>query len=446
MMADLCHRIFNLLLYKERLAESRKKLMSITLKQGVNLHVIPTDKYKTIRVMIRFAAPLREETISKRTLLSSLLETNSQAYPTQTKLSEKLADLYGASFGINVNKKGDSHYMSVILNVVNDKFLPNDEAVLPEAIAFLNEIIFNPNITDTQFDEATFKREQENLMEYIASIYDDKQSYAALALQALYFGEAEQQKVPSFGTAEAVSVETAVTLKEYYDKMLKTDEVDIIVVGDVEETVIGQLFQTWDFNDRPTYEQPFYQQALLPKVLTKVDVQPVIQSKLNLAYQTGIYYHKDAYFALQVFNGLFGGFPHSKLFMNVREKESMAYYASSSIDTFRGLLTVQTGIDGANKDRVLTLVEEQLTSLIAGEIEPDALGQTKEMLKNQYLLSLDNPSAVTEAAYINSKFPHSQMTDDQWLAAVEAVSLADVQAVAANVTLQAVYFMEGGQA
>ncbi|WP_314064013.1 EF-P 5-aminopentanol modification-associated protein YfmF [uncultured Vagococcus sp.] len=420
--------------------------MSIALKQGVNLHVIPTDKYKTIRVMIRFAAPLLAETISKRTLLSSLLETNSQAYPTQTKLSEKLADLYGASFGINVNKKGDSHYMSVILNVVNDKFLPNDETVLPEAIAFLNEIIFHPNATDSQFDQATFTREQENLNEYITSIYDDKQSYAALALQALYFGQADQQKVPSFGTVEGVSAETAETIKAYYDTMLQTDDIDIIVIGDVEEEAISQLFQAWSFKDRPAYEQPFYKQALVPEVLTKIDVQPVIQSKLNLAYQTDIYYHKDAYFALQVFNGLFGGFPHSKLFMNVREKESMAYYASSSIDTFRGLLTVQTGIDGANKERVLTLVEEQLASLIAGDIESDALGQTKEMLKNQYLLSLDNPSAVTEAAYIDSKFPHSQMTDDQWLAAVEAVSLVDVQHVAAKLKLQAVYFMEGGQA
>lgn len=420
--------------------------MSIALKQGVNLHVIPTDKYKTVRIMIRFAAPLTAETISKRTLLSSLLETNSQAYPTQTKLSEKLADLYGASFGINVNKKGDSHYMSVILNVVNDKFLPNDEEVLTEAIAFLKEIIFYPNATDTQFDQSTFDREQENLTEYIASIYDDKQSYAALALQELYFGQAPHQKMPSFGTTEAVLAETAASIKTYYDEMLQTDDVDIMVIGDVVASDIQSLFQEWPFDNRFNSEQLFYQQPLMTDVLVKNDRQPVIQSKLNMAYQTDIYYHKEAYFALQVFNGLFGGFPHSKLFMNVREKESMAYYASSSIDTFRGLLTVQTGIDGANKGRVLALVAEQLASLVAGEVETDALSQTKEMLKNQYLLSLDNPSAMTEAAYIDSKFPHSQLTDEEWLAAVDAVNLTDVQNVAKQIKLQAIYFMEGGQA
>lgn len=419
--------------------------MSIALKQGVNLHVIPTDKYKTIRIMIRFAAPLSAETISKRTLLSSLLETNSHTYPTQTKLSEKLADLYGASFGINVNKKGDSHYVSVILNVVNDKFLPNGASVLPEAIAFLKEILFNPNVTDSQFDQGTFDREQKNLNDYIASIYDDKQSHASLALQELYFGQADRQKMPSFGTIEAVSKETAISIKAYYDEMITTDDIDIIVVGDVEEAAIKSIFQEWPLTDRSVYEQSFYQQELVPQVLKKVEVQPVIQSKLNLAYQTTIYYHHDAYFALQVFNGLFGGFPHSKLFMNVREKESMAYYASSSIDTFRGILTVQTGIDGANKDRVLTLIDEQLTSLVAGEVENEALEQTKEMLKNHYLLGLDNPSAVTEAAYIDSKFPHSKMSDQQWLAAIDAVSLADVQAVAKKISLQAVYFMEGGQ-
>ncbi len=73
--------------------------------------------------------------------------------------------------------------------------------------------------------------------------------------------------------------------------------------------------------------------------------EPIVQAKLNLAYQTNVYYDEPERFALMVFNGLFGGFPHSKLFMNVREKESLAYYASSSVDTFRGFMSVQTGID-----------------------------------------------------------------------------------------------------
>lgn len=420
--------------------------MSVTLEKGVKLHVITTEKYKTVRVLIRFASPLLAETISKRTLLSSLLETNSQNYPTQTKVSEILADLYGASFGININKKGDSHYLSVILNVVNDKFLPSEESVLPKAIDFLNEIIFKPNIKENQFDLATFEREKTNLQDYIGSVYDDKQSHAALALQALYFSESANQRIPSFGTIEDLEAETPESMATYYQEMLAQDQVDIIVIGDVQEQEMVELFKELPFTPRENVlKQKFYQQELVAALKLKNEPQPVIQSKLNLAYQTDVYYQKEGYFALQVFNGLFGGFPHSKLFMNVREKESMAYYASSSIDTFRGMMTVQTGIDGRNKERVLTLVEEQLTSLINGEISEEELAQTKEMLKNQYILSLDNSQAAVEQAYLETNFDESRLTDQEWLAQVQQVSVADVQGIAKKVQLQAVYFMEGGQ-
>lgn len=419
--------------------------MSIKLKKGVNLHVIPTTKYKTVRMMIRFSAPLLAETISKRTLLASLLETNSQHYPTQLQLSEKLADLYGASFGINIGKKGDTHLFSAILNVVNDKFLPSSDNVLAEGVSFLKDVLFYPNFEQGLFEKVTFMREKENLIDYINSVYDDKQSQAALALQELYFEESASQKIPSFGTAESVTALSLEEVSAYYQTMLATDMIDIMVIGDVTEEEMTNLFATLPFTDRPEAVEGlgFYQQAASHKVREKNEQLSVTQSKLNMGYHTGVYFHDANYFALQVFNGLFGGFPHSKLFMNVREKESMAYYASSSLDSFRGLITVQTGIDGKNKEHVLTLVEEQLASLIAGEITSDELAQTKEMLKNHYFLSLDNPSAVLEAAYLADKLKQSALTEQEWVANLEAVSLVDVQAIAKKLRLQAVYFMEG---
>lgn len=417
-----------------------------TLETGVKLRVLSTTKFKTVRMMVRFATPLNAETISQRTLLASLLETNSKHYETQQKLSEKLADLYGASFGINVTKKGNNHYLNVILNVVNDKFLPNQAEVLAEAVAFLNEIIFQPNITAGAFEETTFLREQKNLQAYIASVYDDKQSQAALALQELYFADSADQRIPSFGTVPAVGAISPSSLATYYQEMLAKDDVMITVIGDVSAEEMFDLFKTLPFTPRSTsLQHTFYHQPLKEIIAEKTEIEPVIQSKLNLAFQTGIYYHEGAYFPLQVFNGIFGGFPHSKLFMNVREKESMAYYAGSSLDTFRGLLTVQTGIEGKNKDRVLTLVEEQLEAIKAGQVTAEELRQTKEMLKNQYLLSLDNPSALVEAAYLKDYFPGTDLSDEAWLAKVDDVTLADVQGVAEKVYLQAIYFMEGGQ-
>lgn len=418
--------------------------MNTEIKKGVYLEVIPTKKYKTTRVMIRFSTPIESKKITQRTLLSSLMETNSKHYPTQQEISEKLADLYGANFGIQVNKQGNFHLFSIVLNVVTEKYLSTTQPVLKEAIDFLEEILYCPNITAGRFDQETFEREKNNLKEYIDSIYDDKQLYAAYALEKLYFTDAGQQ-IPSFGRKEDLEEITAESLVQVYQTMLSEDEIHISVIGDVNGADIADYFKKWPLTDRNISKDTplFYKQKSENIIREKVEVQPVVQSKLNIAYHTGIYLVDSEYFALQVFNGLFGGFPHSRLFINVRERESLAYYASSSLDTMRGIMTVQTGIDGENRKKVMSLIARQLESLQKGNITAEELEQTKVMLKNRYLLSLDSPVAQIEKKYLQSKLSQANLSAEEWMEHLNHVSAIDVKNVAQKISMKAIYFMEG---
>lgn len=417
--------------------------MSVTLAKGVHLHVVPTEKYKTVRILIRFNTLLDRQTITKRTLLSSLLETNSLHYPDQVKLSEALAELYGASFGLNVNKKGNHHWLNVSMNLVNDKYLETGQ-VMAGAVDFINEILFHPNIAAGVFNQETFEREKENLASYLESINEDKQTYASLALQSLYFNQSGDQKIPSFGTIEDLETETAESIAKYYQTMITEDKVDIFVIGDVEAEKMAALFKQLPFVDREEGTGAvFYEQPARNVIEERSEQEPLAQSKLNLGYHTDIYYEDDQYFALQVFNGIFGGFPHSKLFMNVREKENLAYYASSSIDTFRGYLTVQTGIDGKNRNQVLRLVSKELDNIRSGNITELEIQQTKAMLKNQYLLALDNSGSILEKEYLHVLMPKNYKTADEWIHKMEAVTLEEVQQVAKGIQLQAIFFLEG---
>jgi predicted Zn-dependent peptidase len=416
--------------------------MAIELKKHVRLTVLPTKKYKTIRVFIRFTAQLSAETAAKRTLLTSLLETTSLNYPTQTALSTQLAELYGASFGMNVNKKGNLHQVNVAMSFVNGKYVA-DENLFAQSVSFLQEVLFAPNIHQGEFETKNFTIEKNNLISYMKSIAEDKQAFASLSLQELYFSESENQKIPSFGRHEDLEHVTAKDLVETYDSMLKEDAVDIFVIGDVEEAEVVESIQKLPFEDRPEMNlSVFYRQEAGNVIREKIVREPITQAKLNLGYHTGVYYNQAERFPLMVFNGLFGGFPHSKLFMNVREKESLAYYASSSVDTFRGYLSVQTGIDGGNRDQVFSLIEQQLQSLQRGEVTKAELAQTKAMLKNQFLLSLDNPQALIETEYLNQWVLDTEMSEEQFIQRLEEVSIADVQKVAQKVELQAVFFLD----
>lgn len=416
--------------------------MAISLQPGVNLTVIPTEKFKTIRLFFRFSTKHSKKVAAKRTLLTSLLETNSLNYPDNTKLSEKLADLYGASFGLNVGKKGNVHQVNLMMNLVNGKYIHNQE-IFAEGVNFIKEILFQPNIKNNAFDFDTFQREKENLSDYLESLKEDKQTLAALRLQELYFADDIDQKTPSFGTKEDLKDLSAYDLVQTYQEMMTQDQIDIFVVGDVEEEKVRKTISTLPFTSR-TFHQPdmFYQQELKAEVQEEVLYEPVIQAKLNLAYQTSIYYNDPQRFSLLVFNGLFGGFPHSKLFINVREKASLAYYASSTFDSFRGLVTVQTGIDGKNRQRVLSLIEKQLDSLKKGEFTESELQQTKVMLKNQFLLSLDSSRGLIEIAYLEQWLSKLVESEEEFEKKIMAVTKADVKKVAEDLQLQAIFTID----
>lgn len=416
----------------------------IELKKGVRLHVLPTKKYKTIQVYGRFTTTLQKNIMTKRALLSNLLETNSKKYSDQTKLSAQLAEMYGASFGLNVGRKGNLHWLNIGIGLVNGKYL-DDENLLAEGVAFLAEILFHPNVSEGAFDEQTFKLEKENLKSYLESLKEDKQTLASLTLQETYFKDAAQ-KTPSFGTVEDLADLTSQELADYHQKVLAEDQIDLFVIGDVTEEQVRPLFQDWPLTDREEIYPEVYYDQVVDNVIAERQLQDtVVQAKLNLGYATGVYYEDPQRFALLVFNGLFGGFPHSKLFMNVREKESLAYYASSSFDTFRGFMQVQTGIEGKNRSKVLRLISEQLLALQQGDFTDLAFQQTKAMLKNQYLLALDHPQNLIETVYLAQYLTTPQLTDEAWLERLAAVTPEDVKKVAQQIKLQAIFFLDGGQ-
>lgn len=416
--------------------------MSVELGRGINLEVIPTKKYKTTRILIRFSARHSEKTAAARTLLTSLLETNSLNYPTQNELSTRLAELYGAGFGVSVAKKGNIHQVNVGMSIVNGSYV-GEEDLFAQAVAFLQEILFAPNVKDGAFDEKTFTTEKENLIAYLKSMKEDKQTFASLRLQELFFQNSADQKVPSFGTVATTEGLTAEELVAVYQKMMTEDHIDIFVIGDVEAKPVSEILAQLPFEKSERVKpEIFFAQNHSNIINEQVEYDQVVQAKLNLAYQMDTYYGDADRFALLVFNGLFGGFPHSKLFMNVREKESLAYYASSSFDSFRGMLKVQTGIDQEKREAVLRLINEQLESLRKGEVSTEELAQTKAMLKNQFLLSLDNPQALIENAYLDLWLPQTKTSEEAFLKGVDAVTIDAVKKMALSVELKAIYCLE----
>lgn len=417
--------------------------MRIELVKGVNLNIIPSKQFKTTRIFISFIKNIEsKKELAERALLANYLEMCSQNYPTQIDIARKLSQMYGASFGSSVDRRGNYQLINFSIDYIEGKYLVGNEDLLSEVIEFLKEIIFNPLKVgeNKNFDEETFIRQKNNTITYLKSIKEDKQAYAAAKLRKLYFDNKIQQ-VPSLGESEDVEKLTISDLMDAYQKMLNTDRVEIMISGDVNTDEVVNKFSVLPFKARNISRVSMsYTQEIKQEIVTQIDEEPLSQSKFDMAFRLPVVYRGDLHYAALVFNSLFGGSALSLLFTVVREKMSMAYYANSNFDPFRQLLVVQTGISYANKDKVQELILEQLERLKKGDFEDELLEQNKNNLISSYISRLDSQTSALLRAQ-SAALTGIDVTIEEWLDNLQSVTKDDVMKVAKMVELQATYML-----
>lgn len=417
--------------------------MRIELVRGVNLNIIPSKQFKTTRIFISFIKSIEsKKELAERALLANYLEMCSQNYPTQIDIARKLSQMYGASFGSSVDRRGNYQLINFSIDYIESKYLVGNEDLLSGVIEFLKEIIFNPLKVgeNKNFDEETFTRQKNNTITYLNSIKEDKQAYAAAKLRKLYFNN-EIQQVPSFGESEDVEKLTISDLMDAYQKMLNTDRVEIMISGDVNTDEVVNKFSVLPFKARDISQTSMsYTQEIKQEIVTQIDEEPLSQSKFDMAFRLPVVYRGDLHYAALVFNSLFGGSALSLLFTVVREKMSMAYYANSNFDPFRQLLVVQTGISYANKDKVQELILEQLERLKKGDFEDELLEQNKNNLISSYISRLDSQTSALLRAQ-SAALTGINVTVEEWLDNLQSVTKDDVMKVAKMVELQATYML-----
>lgn len=413
--------------------------MNQIIVPGVQLNTIETKQFKTIQITIQFVAPLSQTGLTKRALLAKLVTGSNQVYVNQAKLATKLQDLYGASLEVSAYRQGQLMIFAVDLKFVAPKFLPQTADLISEVQSFLQTLINKPDMTN----QAVFDREYQNLTNEYRSQIDDKQTYAALSLNADYFDD-PKQKVPSSGQLSDLKAISLASIWQDYQEIIMNDQVVITVVGPFETNKMKQKLQAMNLSARQTaLPNLFYQQPLRKAPNKHVEVQDVQQAKLNLAYQTGIYYYQKDYFTLMVTNALFGGSPLSLLFTNVREKASLAYFASSQVDALRGRLIVRTGIDADNEAQVLQLIEQQRQLLISGKITEAQLQQAKLSLINQFITRLDSQNFLGQQAFNQWLVPETVMDSATFKQQINQVTIKQVQLVAEQLELQNIFLLKG---
>lgn len=421
-------------------------VISETIKdmKGYKLHIVKTAKFKTNTIVWKMKTPLTSENVTKRALLPYVLQSSSKAYETTSKLRSYLDELYGANLYVDVSKKGEYQVISFSLEIANEKFLSDPEPLLKKGMELIAEILVNPLAENEAFDKETVEKEKRTLKQRIQAVYDDKMRYSNFRLvQEMCKGEPYALHVN--GEIDDIPQINEGNLYEYYKQAFAEDEMDLYIIGDVnEDEVHSTADELLQFEDRVPVKVETHHAGSIEEKTVK-DQEDVKQGKLNIGYRTNVLYGDQDYYALQVFNGIFGGFSHSKLFLNVREKNSLAYYVASRLESHKGLMMVMSGIEFENFELAVKIIREQMEAMQAGDFTDQEVEQTKAVIENQMLETMDTARGMVEVLYHNVVSDQNVSLDD-WLQGMSKTTKEEIVDVAKKVQLDTVYFLTGLEA
>lgn len=416
------------------------------LADGVELAVNQTDKFKTGLLGVTLTIPLSADTATAGALIPEVLGRGSRNYPDMEKLSAAADALYGASLGPVVRQRGESQCVSFLCSFIDDRYALDGSAVLEPAAKLMGEALLDPTLQDGVFRRDYVESEGANLADRIQARVNDKRSWAVFRLvQEMCAGEA--YAVDKLGNADQAKAMKPEELWAAYRSLLSGAKVNFYYGGGaqperVEDAVRRAFAPLLTGRDAPVRCQVIAEPR--GPVRTVTDAMDVTQGKLAMGFRTGgITVESGDYPALLVCNTLFGAGANSRLFLNVREKMSLCYYASSALDKLKGLMVVSSGVEFAQFDRAQEAILEQLDEVRRGRFSDEELNAAIRTVSSDLRGRQDSQGQMEDDRLTGLLF-HCAAGEGEILAQeVERVTADQVAEAAQKLKLDTIYRLTG---
>ena len=412
-----------------------------TLADGVNFIGVQDSRFKTMRLSANIITPLSAEYASENALLCGMLSRSCKKYPDFTALSKKLDSLYGAELSASVRKAGDNQILTISAAGIDDRYTLDGEKMTKELSELLCSVIFEPNLSGAAFVESEVEQERRQLLDVLDSEFNEKRTYAnAQLIQNMC--KDEVFGIKRYGTAEKIKAATPQSLYETWQRLLKTAAFEILYVGDsapdMAEAVFAGAFYGIDRAPMTAQTQIVRAAKEAKHVTEEIDVS---QSKLVMGFRAGTALPDKEVYAAILMCAVLGGTVNSKLFCNVREKQSLCYYCGSRYDKIKGLVIVDSGVEGENIEKLEAGVLKEIEGMKNGVITDFEISATKMAIINSYQTSNDTVGGI-ESWYANQFFDEKFKTIEEMSAVINAVTKEEVVAAANRLTLDTVYVLK----
>ena len=412
----------------------------------VALTCVNTEKFKTGCLTINLICGLSRETAALSALLPRVLRRGCSGFPDMGKISAALDELYGARIEPSVRKKGELHCIGFYADFPDDHFIPPGESVLEKTAGLVCDILLTPSTLNGLLRLDYVESEKSNLIDDIRAAINDKRGYAIDRLLEEMCPR-EAYGVGKYGGENEAGAITPESLTAHYRKLIAGSRIELFYCGSAEpmrvETALRNALR--DLPKRPeplpqVTEVVLYPGEGSPRRIT--ETLDVTQGKLTVGFRLGKAMSDPDYPAFMVFNSLYGGSVTSKLFLNVREKLSLCYYASSMLDKHKGILIVSSGVEFSKFDTALDEIFSQLESVRQGDVSDWEFESAKRYVVTTLMAAMDRPGGLEEL-YFDSTIAAIPYDPVELCDKIEAVTLDRVLSTASEIKPDTIYFLRG---
>lgn len=413
------------------------------------------NKFKTNEIAVFVTIKQTQENATKNALIPAVLRRGSTNYRNQLEISKKLENMYGANFNCGVDKSGDYIILKFFIETINNEYSDSKENLAQEAFNLLTDIVFNPLVENEQFNNEFVKQEKDNLAKIINSKKDDKANYAYQRCIEEMFKN-DPYGIYKFGSLEDLEKVDEKNLYEYYLNIIQNSPIYIYFNGKNANSIkidenINKNFKTAfnnntnehyenkenDESDRTDNKDNNIKDRKINEINTIKEKLDVTQGKLIIGMNVQC---KNKY-AATMYNTILGGGANSKLFQNVREKASLAYYASSRYIRRKDAIIIRTGIELANYDKAIKVIKEQIEDMRKGNISDFEFESARTLILSSLKLIPESQEDIMAFDFDQDIFKEN-LTFEQYYKKIEEVTLDEIIEVAKQIKLNTIYYLE----
>ena len=411
-------------------------------KGAYNIHLIKNNDFKEIIVKVYLQQPLKKEDITMRNVLIDVLTYSTKTYNTNKLFNIREQELYSSNVRTSNYRTGRFLTTVFSIDVLEDKY--TEEGNLAQAITFLSEVLYNPNVNKNRFDPKTVNIVKKDIKDYLERIKENTALYSVVRLLE-NMDKDRPDSYRMFGYLEDLQNINATNLYKHYKNMVENSIMNIYVIGnfnfDDMEQLIGANFKSKVLK-KAKHEYQLDEVKALRKPQTIIESSDYKQSKLVIGYRLKKLSLFEENYVLPAYNSILGDSTgDSKLFNTIREKYSYAYYIYSTHSRLDRNILIHAGISKENFDNVLKLVENIMKDMKKGKITLEEVKKAKESLIGSCHFAMESPYRI-----INMYYNIDILNGDDYKTTIDKIkkiTKKDIIRLAKKIKIDTIYCLKG---